>query len=98
MINQNTEKQEGANMNTYEALRRLAGNDLLNLSEKLFELGPQYMPKQLTSEVINCEPLSFIIGEHPSGYALSPQMWNAEYQLRNRTLGLFLPFDIPKVK
>ena len=86
--------ERGADMNFFEELQQLAGNDLLNLSPKLFEFDPRSQPVNLTSKVLSHEPLSLIIGEHPSEKSLSPQMWNVEFQARHSG-GIFLPFDIP---
>ncbi|MEI8361442.1 MAG: hypothetical protein WCG01_04905 [bacterium] len=80
-------------MTIYQALKRLAKNNLLELSDNLFAKGKLYKLENLTEELINNSKLSFIVGEHPSEYALSPQMWNAEFHLRH-SLDIFLPFDI----
>lgn len=78
-------------------LRLLADNNVLRLDNALFKLGPEYRPFPLDQERFDNEPLSLIIGEHPSEYALSPIMWNAEFRLRG-SQELFLPIDIPAAK
>lgn len=79
-------------MKISDQISRLAENDILHLRESIFALGPEYRPT-LDVERINHEPLSFIVGEHPSEYSVSPLMWNAEYKLRSAP-GIFLPIDI----
>jgi|GEM_PF-4850172 shikimate 5-dehydrogenase len=83
-------------MNILQKIRPLIENDVLQLQESIFALGPEYQP-QVNAEGLNYEPLSVIIGEHPSAYAVSPLMWNAEFKLRSAK-GLFLPIDISLVK
>ncbi|QQG45136.1 MAG: hypothetical protein HYW89_04020 [Candidatus Sungiibacteriota bacterium] len=75
------------------SLQTFAQNDLLELKNGPFRLAPEYKPSGLTPENIKGRPLSFIIGEQPSEYAVSPLMWNAEFKMRGSN-GLFLPVDI----
>lgn len=75
-------------------LKRLAENDLLQMQEANFALGPEYQPA-LNANRLEYEPLSFIVGEHPSEYSVSPLMWNAEFKLREAK-GVFIPVDIPQ--
>lgn len=82
------------NVQAFREISGLLKNNPLKLSDKLFERGPAYKPDNLTAEAVAQEPVSFIIGEHPSEYSVSPLMWNAEYRLRGEE-GLFLPADIP---
>lgn len=77
----------------YDQLKRLAANDLLRIPDAIFARGPEFHPT-VSVERINTEPLSIIIGEHPSEYSVSPLMWNAEFFLQKMP-GLFLPIDIP---
>lgn len=88
-----TKIEEVNTMSFYRRLNELLDNELLELNDKLFELGPQFKPGPLTTELLESSPLSLIIGEHPSGYALSPIMWNAEAKLTGRQT-IFLPADI----
>lgn len=83
-------------MNISKQISLLAGNDILHLQESIFARGPEYRPT-LGAERINREPLSFIVGEHPSAYSVSPLMWNAEYKLRSAG-DTFLPIDIQSEK
>jgi shikimate dehydrogenase len=75
---------------------QLSGNDPLHLQESIFELGPGYRPT-INEARLDSEPLSFIVGEHPSAYSVSPLMWNAEFKLRS-VKGTFIPIDIPPAK
>jgi shikimate 5-dehydrogenase len=84
-------------MSTYESLSRYVDNDLLNLSDNLFKHGPVYKPSGLTTETFDNEPISMIIGQHPSEYALSPELWNAEFFLSEQP-EIFLPADVPVEK
>jgi shikimate 5-dehydrogenase len=94
MINENHfQEKEVQPMETYRELSKLVSNDLLSLKASSFDLGPKYRPADLTPERLEVAPLSFIIGEHPSEYAMSPVLWNAEYQMTGRS-DLFLPADI----
>jgi len=81
-------------MKTYNALQKIAQNNLLEMKSCLFELAPFFQPANPTVETFDETPLSMIIGEHPSDYSVSPLMWNAENYLAEKP-GLFLPFDIP---
>lgn len=81
-------------MNTYNALQKIAQNNLLEMKDCLFELAPFYRPANPLVETFDEAPLSMIIGEHPSDYSVSPLMWNAENYLAEKP-GFFLPFDIP---
>lgn len=75
-------------------LKRLAENDLLQMQKAIFVLGLEYQPA-LNADRLEYEPLSFIVGEHPSEYSVSPLMWNAEFKLREAK-GVFIPVDIPQ--
>lgn len=81
-------------MDTYNALQKIAQNNLLEMKDCLFELAPSCQPVNPTPETFDNVPLSFIVGEHPSDYSVSPLMWNAENYLTGNP-GIFLPFDIP---
>ncbi len=81
-------------MNIYRELQKIAHNDLLEMSDRLFASGPLYKPETPTVDAFDQAPLSMIIGEHPSEYSVSPLMWNAENFLTGKP-DLFLPFDIP---
>ncbi|MFZ3043522.1 MAG: hypothetical protein WA058_00190 [Minisyncoccia bacterium] len=84
-------------MNVVGALiKKLAENDILHLRESIFALGPEYRP-QVNANRIEHEPLSLIIGEHPSEYSVSPLMWNAELKFRGAK-GVFIPIDIPAAR
>jgi len=82
--------------NITERIKRLAENDILHLQDSIFALGPEYQPT-VNEDRLENEPLSFIVGEHPSVYSVSPLMWNAEYNLR-KAKGIFIPIDIPLQK
>lgn len=75
-------------------LKKLAENDLVHPRGAIFALGPEYRPT-MNANRIEREPLSFIVGEHPSEYSVSPLMWNAEFKLR-KAKGIFIPVDIPQ--
>ncbi len=91
------EKNKQERVRAFREIEGLLKNNPLELSEKLFERGPAYKPAELAPEIVAQRPVSFIIGEHPSEYSVSPLMWNAEYRLRGAE-GLFLPADIPWVE
>lgn len=80
-------------MTIFKKLSHIAANDLTAWSPTIKARGPAFLP-EVNEGLVNSSPLSFIVGEHPSEYSVSPLMWNIESRLL-QSRGLFLPIDIP---
>ena len=59
----------------------------MNITEQIREVAENEIPQWP-------EPISFIVGENPLEYSVSPKMWNTEFMLR-KSKGIFIPIDIP---